>query len=84
MFGLYTNKVNKPGAIASIIVGLITVIVWYYSGMSDYIYEAIPGIIISTIVLLVVSRLTGGADSEITEQYNGYIAKLRAARGSEE
>lgn len=78
MFGLYTDKVNKQGAIASIIVGLITVIVWYYSGLSAYIYEAIPGIILSSITLLAVSKATGGPDAETSEQFNKYIAMLKA------
>ncbi len=77
MFSLYTNLVNRQGAIASIIVGLITVIAWYYSGLSAYIYEAIPGMLISTIVLLLVSKLTGGADAETTAGYRSYVTRLK-------
>lgn len=77
MFGIYTNKVNKQGAIASIIVGLVTVIVWYYSGMSNYLYEAIPGMVLSTIVLLAVSKATGGPDQTVTEEFNKYLAMLK-------
>lgn len=78
MFSLYTDKVNQKGAVTSIIVGLVTVIVWYYSGLSSYIYEAIPGIIFSTIALLLVSKLTGGADAETRQQFREYVAKLKA------
>lgn len=77
MFGIYTNKVNKYGAVSSIIVGLVTVIVWYYSGMSNYLYEAIPGMVLSTIVLLGVSKATGGPDETVTEGFNKYIALLK-------
>lgn len=76
MFGIYTNKINKKGAIASIIVGLVTVIVWYYSGLSYYLYEAIPGIVLSTITLLGVSKATGGPDEEVTEGFNKFIKML--------
>lgn len=78
MFGIYTNKINKYGAISSIIVGLVTVIAWYYSGMSNYLYEAIPGIVLSTIVLLGVSKATGGPDESVTEGFNKYIAMLKS------
>ena len=78
MFSLYTDKVNQKGAVTSIIVGLVSVIVWYYSGLSSYIYVAIPGIIFSTIALLLVSKLTGGADAETRQQFREYVAKLKA------
>lgn len=78
MFGIYTNKINKYGAVSSIVVGLVTVIVWYYSGMSNYLYEAIPGMVLSTIVLLGVSKATGGPDESITEGFNKYIAMLKS------
>lgn len=80
MFGIYSNKVNKQGAVASIIVGLVTVIVWYYSGMSNYLYEAIPGMVLSTITLLAVSKATGGPDKTVTEGFNKYIAMLNQNR----
>jgi sodium/proline symporter len=76
MFGIYTNTINKHGAVASIITGLVTVIVWYYGGLSTYIYEAIPGIVISTIVLLAVSKATGGPDQCVTEGYHKFTAML--------
>lgn len=82
MFSLYTDKVNKTGAVISIIVGLLTVIIWYYSGLSNYIYEAIPGIILSTIALLLGSKLSGGADEETRLQFAAYIKKLKA-KGAE-
>jgi len=82
MFSLYTNKVNRKGAIASVVVGLVTVIVWYYSGLSSYIYEAIPGMFISTIVLLAVSKATGGPDEETTKGFNEFITKLKTIKGA--
>lgn len=53
-------------------------IVWYYSGMSNYLYEAIPVMVLSTIVLLGVSKATGGPDESITEGFNKYIAMLKS------
>ena len=52
IFSLFTDKINWKGAVASILAGLITVLVWFYSGMSDYLFEVFPGFIVSSIVLL--------------------------------
>lgn len=77
IFSLYTRNVNKTGAIASIIVGLVTVIVWYYSGMSSYLYELIPGFVASCLALWLGTKLTGGPDEESVAAYESFIAKLK-------
>ena len=70
---LYGNRINYKGAVASIFVGMIVVIVWFYSGLSSYLFEVFPGWIASTAALLLVSRLTGGPDEQITEEYHSYL-----------
>lgn len=77
IFSLYSKNVNKSGAIASIIVGLVTVIIWYYSGMSSYLYELIPGFVASCLALWLGTRLSGGADKEAVAVYERYISKLK-------
>ena len=77
LFSLYSRDINKTGAIASIIVGLVVVIFWYYGGFSAYIYELVPGFIASCLALSVGTRLGGGADEETRELYDRYISKLK-------
>ena len=77
IFSLFTDKINWKGAVASILAGLITVLVWFYSGMSDYLFEVFPGFIVSSIVLLTVSKATGGPSKEVSEKYRDYIEAYR-------
>lgn len=77
IFSLFTNRVNAKGAVASILAGLITVLVWFYSGLSNYLFEVFPGVIVSTIVLLAVSKLTGGPAPEGNEKYQEYITEYK-------
>ena len=69
---LFGNKINYKGALACIIAGVVTVAIWYGAGLSVYLFEVFPGWIVSTIVLFAVSKMTGGADEEITAGYNKY------------
>ena len=57
---LYTKKINKYGAVSSIAAGAIVAFVWgkLLSGGIFDLYEIVPGFIIATIVLFVVSLLT--------------------------
>lgn len=77
IFSLFTDKINWKGAVASILAGLITVLVWFYSGMSDYLFEVFPGFIVSSIVLLTVSKATGGPSKEVSEKFRDYIEAYR-------
>ena len=79
IFSLFTNKVNDKGAVASILAGLITVLTWYYSGMSNYLFEVFPGFMVSTVVLLAVSKITGGPSAEGKDKYDEYVAEYKKA-----
>lgn len=62
LFSLYSKKLNKFGAIASICTGALTTVVFKY-GLSQFggfweIYELIPGFILAAASLFVVSLLT--------------------------
>ena len=76
LFCLYSKNVNKTGAVASIVVGLVTVIIWYYSGMSAYIFELVPGFIASSAALIIGTKLSGGADAETVAIYQQYVDKI--------
>lgn len=77
IFSLYSKKVNKAGAIASIITGLLVVIIWYYSGLSNYLYELVPGFIASCLALFLGTKLSGGADAETVAIYESFKARLK-------
>ena len=56
--------------------GLVTVIFWYYSGLSAYIFELIPGFIASSLALIIGTKIGGGADAETVAQYDAYLDRL--------
>lgn len=74
---IYSKNINKQGAIASILLGMITVIVWHYSGWNSYIYEIFPGWLVSTSALFIVSKVTGGPDKESLDAYNMYLHEVK-------
>lgn len=68
ILSLYTNWVTKWGAIWGMITGSIVVIVWKNTPYATYIYELIPGLLITTFVILLVSKLTSkSTDQELTK-----------------
>ena len=78
---LYWPNLNKTGAAWSMVVGMATNLIWYYSGLSNWIYELIPAIIFSTIVIVLVSKATGGPDKLTLDQFNDYISRIQSEGG---
>ncbi|MBY8908248.1 sodium/solute symporter [Salinicoccus roseus] len=65
VFGLNWKGATRLGALSSMIGGLITVLIWLFILDSPFdINEVIPGVIVSTILLLVVSRFTKPVPNE--------------------
>jgi SSS family solute:Na+ symporter/sodium/proline symporter len=65
ILSLYWSRMNKYGALAGILSGAVTVLLWIYlpvtatgESLSSVIYEIIPGFIVSTLMIVVVSKLT--------------------------
>ncbi len=77
VLSLYWSKMNRNGALVGIIVGGITIVVWKQltGGIFD-IYEIVPGVIFSTISVIVVSILTGGPSDEVLQQHKKFKQQL--------
>ncbi|MCF2650270.1 MULTISPECIES: sodium:solute symporter family protein [Bacillaceae] len=58
IFGLNWKGATTMGALASMIGGVVTVLIWFLLGKPYGLNEVIPGVLISTLLLLIVSKFT--------------------------
>ena len=77
ILSLYWKKMNRNGALAGMVVGAVTVLIWIYApitingqSLSASIYEIVPGFILSTIAIVVVSKTTGNVSPSIEKFFN--------------
>ena len=77
ILSLYWKGMNRNGALAGIIVGGATVVIWKQleGGIFD-LYEIVPGFILATIAIVAVSAATGGPRKEVAEQHERYLGEL--------
>ncbi|WP_166255633.1 sodium/proline symporter PutP [Marinobacter salicampi] len=70
VLSLYWKKMNKVGAVAGIVVGGATVVIWgnMSGGILD-LYEIIPGVILATIAIVVGSLATGDPAADVQEGF---------------
>ncbi|MFY2506750.1 sodium/proline symporter PutP [Vibrio pectenicida] len=77
VLSLYWSRMNRNGALTGIIVGGVTIVVWKQltGGWFD-VYEIVPGIILSTIAIVVVSLLTPEPDESVKAQHAKFKKQL--------
>jgi sodium/proline symporter len=76
ILSLYWGRMTKWGALAGMIVGATTVIVWSKLGLSDVLYEIIPGFAACLIAIYIVSLLTSKPSVQVTERFNEYTKSM--------
>ncbi|MFL0199255.1 sodium/proline symporter PutP [Exiguobacterium acetylicum] len=87
LFSLLWRRMNKTGALASMITGSVVVIAWILinqnvSGLPSYIsemYEMIPAFIASTIALVIGSLVTKEPSQAIYDEFDQVQAQLKGA-----
>jgi len=70
ILALYWKRMNRNGALAGIIVGGVTVVVWkQLSGGIFDIFEIVPGFVFASISIVVVSLLTQAPSAKINDLF---------------
>ncbi|PWI32704.1 sodium/proline symporter PutP [Vibrio albus] len=79
VLSLYWSRMNRNGALAGILVGGVTIVIWKQltGGWFD-LYEIVPGIIFSTLSIVVVSLLTTKPDNKVTNDFADFKERLKS------
>lgn len=81
ILSLYWRKMTNKGALAGMVVGAITVIIWgNVEALSGTLYEIVPGFLLNLIVTVLVSLMTYKEDKEITEEFDETLRLLKKER----
>ena len=77
ILSLYWKGMNRNGALAGMITGAVTVLIWIYApieingqSLSSLMFEIVPGFIMCTVTTIVVSKLTDGASEDIEQTFD--------------
>jgi sodium/proline symporter len=74
VMALFWKRMNRQGALAGVLVGGITVVVWkQISGGIFDLYEIIPGVILAYIGIVVVSLATAQPSKTIQDQFENAV-----------
>lgn len=81
ILSLYWRDMNRNGALAGMLTGAVTVLIWIYApltingaSLSSTMYEIVPGFILSTIAIISVSYFTKTVDKDIEATFDKVVA----------
>lgn len=84
VFGLYWRRMTFPGALAGIVVGATTVLVWIYApftigdkSLSSYLYEIVPGVVFSSVAIVVVSLMGSQPSQSMQTMFDVMVRRVR-------
>ncbi|MFE8701323.1 sodium/proline symporter PutP [Cytobacillus sp. FJAT-54145] len=71
ILSLFWKRMNRNGALVGLITGAVVVVVWekLSGGLFD-LYEIVPGFILSTLAIIIVSLITSPPSNEIEEEFD--------------
>ena len=70
IMSLYSRKTSSVSAIAGMLAGSVVMLVWYFSGLSVYMYEILPGFVAGLIVMFIVNQIAPQKDESILAEYD--------------
>jgi SSS family solute:Na+ symporter/sodium/proline symporter len=80
ILSLYWKEMTKSGALAGIVSGAVTVLLWIYlpvtidgQTLSSIMYEIVPGFIVATVSIIVVSKMTYKASPSIENLFDKMV-----------
>ena len=81
---LYWKGMTRNGALAGIISGAVTVLIWIYApitidgqSLSALMYEIVPGFIVCSIAIFIVSKLSPQVDESICTTFDEMLEQHR-------
>lgn len=85
LIGLFWQRMTRAGALAGIVVGAVTVLVWIYGpftyqghALSAVMFELVPGFILASLAIIVVSLLGPEPPLALQQMHAQMEAKLDA------
>ncbi|MBD5787483.1 sodium/proline symporter PutP [Cellulosimicrobium terreum] len=71
LLSLYWRRLTPAGALAGLVTGAVTVLVWgNVAALSDAMYEIVPGFLLNLLVAVLVSRATARPDPQVDAEFD--------------
>ena len=77
LFALYSKKTTWQSALAGMVTGTVVLVLWKQTGLSDKMYEIVPGFITNCLTIFLFNIFITQKDQEILNEFNDVITKIK-------
>ena len=91
LFSLYWKRMTHKGAVAGVIAGAVTVLLWIYvpvldkgESLSSVMYEIVPGFIVSSLAIVVLSLMDKQPTNKVCKEFETTENKVNQLTQQEE
>lgn len=83
LFSLFSITMSRNAAIAGMVSGCVTVLIWIYApitinglSLSSHIYEIVPGFIVASVSIIVINMLSPCSDQTVIDTFKQFKNKM--------
>jgi len=77
LFALFSRKTSWQSALAGMITGTVVLVLWKRIGLSDKMYEIVPGFAANCLAILLVNLLIGQKDERILKEFDDVVTEIQ-------
>ena len=77
LISLWWKRMNRQGALAGMIAGSATVLIWHHFAWFG-LYELLPGFIVGALAIYIVSNMTEKPDASIEKNFDQVLSIIKA------
>jgi sodium/proline symporter len=77
LFALFSRKTSWQSALAGMVTGTVVLVLWKQVGLSDRMYEIVPGFAANCLTIFIVNLLAGQKDEGVLKEFDEVITEVK-------
>ena len=77
LFALFSRKTTWQSALAGMVTGTIVLVLWKQIGLSDAMYEIVPGFIANCLTIFLINIFLAQKDQTILQEFDDVLTKIK-------
>jgi sodium/proline symporter len=77
LFALFSRKTTWQSALSGMVTGTVVLVLWKQAGLSDTMYEIVPGFIANSLTIFLINLVIGQKDQAILKEFDDLLTKIK-------
>ena len=78
LFSLFSRKTTWQSALAGMVTGTVVLVLWKQVGLSDTMYEIVPGFITNCLTIFLVNAFIEQKDQRVLQEFDDVVSKIKS------